>query len=124
MTEEEKIEDMDKEIAELKKKKAEIVKKTEVVESPKIEEKKPEPPKVEKKEKEEFVPPDPTKKILEEGNIYIHWIDGRYHIKGIRGIPNGNKIIVRSLADVDRLVVDLLAAVKNFDQKEMISTKK
>lgn len=140
MTEEKQIEDMDKEIAELEKKKAELAEKgNEIVgivpDTPKnrkiMEEasKTPEPPKKVKKEKKEkkqkkekFVPPDPSEKII--GNIYIEWIDGRYHVNGIHGIPGGNKIIVRALSDINRLVVDLLAAVKNFNQKEMISTKK
>ena len=132
MTEEEKIEEMDKEIAELERKKAELAEKAEseivgivpdTPENRKIMEEvsKPEPPKVEKKEK--FIPPDPITKIIEGGNIWIEWIDNRYHINGVRGIQGSNKIIVRSLGDIDFLVKDLIAAVKAFDQKEMINTK-
>jgi len=88
------------------------------------------------KEESKFTPPDPIIPILNEppkkpkteskefeGGIYIEWIDHRYHINGVRGIPNGNKIIVRSLKAVDSLIRHLQNARDAFNQKEMINTK-
>lgn len=137
MSEEKQIEDMDKEIAELNKKKEEMLKASLVTEI-----------------KAEFVPPDPIKEIIEEppkapeapkppkeikelversvkeikektheSPIHIVWIDNRYHINGIRGTGSGNKIIVRSLDDIEQLAKDLIVGMKNFNQSKMISTK-
>lgn len=69
----------------------------------------------------EYIPPDP---LAEVTGIYIEWIDNRYHINGIHGIPNGNRIIVRKLSDIDTLIFNLEYAKKSFNQPEMISTKK
>jgi len=120
-----RIREMEKEIAELKMKKEDILH-TSPVESPKDEE-----------IKEQFISPDPITPILNEppktqkksktsfeGGIYIKWIDKRYHIHGIRGFADDNKIIVRSLAEINNLIGNLKHALDNFKQDEMISTKK
>ena len=71
--------------------------------------------------KSKFVPPDPTAHIT---GMNIKWIDNRYQIHGVPGIPGGNIITLRSLLNVDELIADIEDARKNFNQKEMISTKK
>ena len=129
MTEEEKkIEEMEKEIAELKKKKAEML--SPPPEIPKEEEKEPEPepPKEPEPELEEILVEEVSKKIgipktEFEGGIQIKWIDNRFHIEGVRGIPNGNRIIVRSLKAVDSLIRHLQYARDKFSQETMINTK-
>ncbi len=76
--------------------------------------------KVIKPQVENYVPPDPTAHLT---GMAIKWIDHRYQIHGVPGIPGGNIITVRSIDDIHQLIDNLVDTVKNFDQPKMISTK-
>lgn len=71
--------------------------------------------------KKGFVPPDPLAHIT---GMEIKWIDNRYQIHGVPGIPGGNIITLRSMGAIEQLINDLKYTKEHFDQKEMISTKK
>ena len=134
---EENIENID-EIRRLKKKLAEVQAK--IPEPPKEEEPKEDPkielvnlnPTIEKGETiinigfkepqvENYVPPDPLAHLT---GMSILWIDNRYQIHGVPGIPGGNIITLRSMGAIEKLIDNLKYAKEHFDQKEMISTKK
>lgn len=71
--------------------------------------------------KGKYIPPDPLAHIT---GMNIQWIDNRYQIHGVPGIPGGNIITLRSMGAVEKLIDNLKYAKEHFIQEEMISTKK
>ena len=51
------------------------------------------------------------------------WIDNRYQIHGVHGIPGGNIITLNSLPELDGLIANLTLLKKEFNQPDMLSTK-
>ena len=78
------------------------------------------PPKVDPKPKKKRKQPkvEPPKVVAPIPtyipSISIVWIDKRYHIFNIKGISNGQHLIVRELADIDKLIADLTYAKTHF----------